>query len=72
MACFADFNVSQGSVGTYAYICILPVSCETLISAKQAINNKLQASVATYLTCGGVINNQIKKCLLASVRVNSF
>ena len=34
---------------------------ETLISAKQAINNKLQGSVATYLKCGGVVNNQIKK-----------
>ena len=34
---------------------------ETLISAKQAINDKLQGSVATYLKCGGVVNNQIKK-----------
>jgi len=33
---------------------------ETLMSAKQAINDKLQGSVATYLTCGGVVNNQIK------------
>jgi len=29
-----------------AYVATLP--CETLISAKQAINNKLQGSVATY------------------------
>jgi len=35
--------------------------CETLMSAKQAINNKLQGSVATYLKCCAVINNQIKK-----------
>ena len=34
---------------------------ETLISAKQAISDKLQGSVATYLKCGGVVNNQIKK-----------
>jgi len=25
------------------------------------INDKLQGSVATYLRCGGVVNNQIKK-----------
>ena len=33
----------------------------TLMSAKQAINDELQGSVATYLRCGGVVNNQIKK-----------
>ena len=42
-------------------------SCETLMSAKQAINDKLQGSVATYLRCGGVVNNQIKKGLLLSL-----
>jgi len=31
------------------------------MSAKQTINDKLQGSVATYLRCGGVANNQIKK-----------
>ena len=32
------------------------------MSAKQAINYKLQGSVAAYLRCGGVvIYNQIKK-----------
>jgi len=31
------------------------------MSAKQAINHKLQAIVATYLRCGGVVNNHIKK-----------
>ena len=30
--------------------------CETLLSAKQAINEKLQGSVATYLRRGGVDN----------------
>jgi len=34
-----------------------------LLSAKQTINDKLQGSVAAYLRCGGVINNQIKKGL---------
>jgi len=48
-----------------AYVATLP--CETVMSAKQAINDKLQGSVATYLRCGGVVNNQIKKGLLLSV-----
>jgi len=47
------------------YVATLP--CETLMSAKQAINGKLQGSVATYLRCGGILNNQIKKGLLLSV-----
>jgi len=42
------------------YIATLP--CETLRSAKQAINDKLQG-----LRCGGVVNNQIKKGLLLSL-----
>ena len=52
-----------------AYVATLP--CETLMSAKQALNDKLQDSVATYwyLWCGGVVNNQIKKGLLLSLRV---
>jgi len=33
------------------------------MSAKQTINDKLQASVATYLRYGGVVNNQIKNGL---------
>ena len=36
---------------------------------KQAINDKLQNSVATYLRCVGVVNNQIKKGLLLSLSV---
>ena len=35
---------------------------------KQATNDKLQGSVATYLRCGGVVN-QIKKGLLLSLWV---
>jgi len=42
-----------------AYVATLPR--ETLISAKQAINDKLQGSVVIHLRCGGVVNNQIKK-----------
>jgi len=48
-----------------AYVATLP--CKTLMSAKQAINDKLQGSVATYLSFRGVVNNQIKKGLLLSV-----
>jgi len=48
-----------------AYVATLPR--ETLMSAKQAINDKLLGSLATYLTCGKVVNNHIKKGLLLSV-----
>ena len=48
-----------------AYVATLP--CETLMPAKQAINDKLQGSVPTYLRCGVVVNNQIKKGLLLSM-----
>jgi len=51
-----------------AYVVTLP--CETLVSAKQAINDKLQGSVAAYLRYSGVVYNQIKKGLLMSLRVN--
>ena len=44
-------------------------SCETLMSAKQAINDKLQGSVDTQLACGGIVNNQIKKNLLLNLSV---
>ena len=52
--------------------CVATLPCETLMSAKQAINDKLQGSVATYLRCGGVVINQIKKNLLMSVCENFF
>jgi len=53
-----------------AQVATLP--CKTLMSAKQAINNKLQGSVATYLRCGGVVNNQHRKGLLLSLQVNFY
>ena len=46
--------------------------CETLMSAKQAINDKLQGSVATYLRGGWVVNNQIRKGLLLSLWVKKL
>jgi len=53
-----------------AYVATLP--CETLMSTKEAINDKLQGSVAAYLRCGGVVSNQIKKGLLLSLRVKKI
>ena len=50
-----------------AYVATLP--CETLMSAKQAINDRLPGSVAAHLRCGGVDNNQIKTGSLVSLRV---
>ena len=50
-----------------AYVATLP--WETLMSAKQAANDKLQGSVAAYLRYGGVVNNQIKTGLLLSLWV---
>jgi len=42
------------------------------MSAKQALNDKLQGSVAAYLGCGGVVNNRLKTGLLLSVRVKKM
>ena len=42
-----------------AYVATL--HCETVMSAKQAINNKLQGSVATHLRCGGVLITKLRK-----------
>jgi len=40
---------------------------------KQAINDNLQGCVATYLRCGGILNNQIKKkFIVKSVSENFF
>jgi len=36
------------------------------------INDKLQGTVVTYLSCGGVVNNQIKKGLLFSLLVKKI
>jgi len=47
-----------------AFVAILP--CETLMSAKQAIKDKLQGSVATHLRNGGL------KDLLLSLRVKKI
>jgi len=46
-----------------AHFATLP--CETLMSAKQATNTKLQGSVPTHLRCDGDVNNQIKKKFIA-------
>jgi len=46
---------------------VATLPCETLMSAKQAIKDKLQGSVATHFRCGGVVNNRIKKGLSLSL-----
>jgi len=52
--------------------CVATLPCETWISANQAIDDKLQDSVATYLRCDGVVNIQIKIGLLFSLWVKKF
>jgi len=42
------------------------------MSAIQAIKDKLQSNVATYLRCDGVVNHQIKKGLLLSLWVKKL
>ena len=51
---------------------VATLPCETLMSAKQALNDKLQGSLAAYLRCDGVVNNQIKKSFLLSVNKKKF
>jgi len=41
-------------------------------AAKQALNDKLQGSVAAYFRCVGVVNNQIKNGLLLRLGVDFF
>ena len=54
-------------------------SCRTTNSIKAlkaesnaVINNKLLGTVDTYLSCGGILNNQIKKGLLLSLQVKKI
>jgi len=35
------------------------------MSTKQVLKDKLQGSLAAYFTCGGVVDNQIKKGFFA-------
>ena len=48
------------------------ICCYITLSAKQAINDKLQGSVAAYFKCGGDVNNQIKKGLIADCVSENF
>jgi len=41
--------------------CVATLPCETLMSAKQAINDKLQGSVATYLSVVGLLITKLRK-----------
>ena len=49
-----------------AYVATLP--CEILLSAKQAINEKLQGSVATYARFGGIFNMHLTANLLRNLQ----
>jgi len=60
------------NIPTAPYINVAILRRETLMSAKQTVNDKLQGSVATYFRCGGVVNSQIRKGLLLSLSVNFF
>ena len=51
---------------------VATLRCETLMSAKQALNDKLQGSVAVCLRCGGVVSKQIKKGLFLSLWVKKL
>ena len=53
---------------TFSHYCYLVKH----LCQKKAINNNLQGSVATYLRCGGVIDNQIKKGLLLRLLVKKL
>jgi len=55
-----------------AYVATATLPCKTLMSAKQALNDKLKGSLAAYLRCDGVVNNQIKKGLLLSLPVKNI
>jgi len=55
-------NPTAHCIRCYTTLCNIHVS-------KNAINDKLQSSVATYLRCGCVVNSQIKKGLLLSLSV---
>jgi len=46
----------------------LSLRCQTTFETLMSENNNLQGSIATYLRCGGVVNNQIKKGLLLSLQ----
>ena len=77
-----QFFLSGRFLGKFAVKCILTnpphfadvatLPRETLMSAKQAINDKLPGSVAAYLRYGGVVNKQIRKGLLVSLTLKKI
>jgi len=60
-------DITNPAAPCIAYVAIGLLPCETLMPVKQAINDKLQGSVATYITCGVVVNNLIKEGSLLSL-----
>ena len=51
---------------------VATLTCENINVRKQAINDNLQGSIATYLRYDGVYNNQIKKGLLLSLSLKKI
>ena len=51
----------------FAYVATL--HCLTLMSAKQAVNDRISRYCSYILRCAGIVNDQIKKGLLLSLRV---
>ena len=46
---------------------------KTSMSAKQAINDELQGSIAIQLSCGGVVSHQIKEgLLLKKIKIGKY
>jgi len=68
-----DFLVIKLVIKNHTAPC---VCCHTTLwninVRKQAIDDKLQRTVATYLKCGGVVINQLKKGLLLSLSAKLF
>ena len=51
---------------------LLHYPAKLLMSAKQAITDKLKGTIAAYLRCGRGVNNQIKEGLLLSLESEKF
>ena len=53
-------------INNLTYVATLP--CKTHVTKQQAINDKLQGSLATHLRCDDAVNNRIKKGLLLRLK----
>ena len=72
---FSHFFSGKFTVQWLLHLTIPCICCHTTSwnnVRKQATNDKLQGLVATYLRCGGVVNNQINNDLLLSLSVKKY